>query len=205
MAHCSIFEDIFKGWAAFLCLNVAVKGGLCCMYSLVLMKCWLKSVWRALKSRGCFEGYCIGVLGGLGRNLVRWSVTNSYDIWPVLCLNIEVDGRLCLMYSSFLMKNCLKTVWRALKKRGGFERYCIGVLGGLGWNLVRWSVTNSISSLLWISIVSPNFKSHNIIMSARVYFMKRVKDCKDVSIMSLQDEQWRRTSLLCLQYTFVWL
>jgi len=35
----------------------------------------------------------------------------------------------------------------------------------------------------------PNFKSHDIIMSARVYFMKRVKDCKDVSIMSLQDEQ----------------
>ena len=38
------------------------------------------------------------------------------------------------------------------------------------------SVTNSISSLLWTSIVIPNFKSHNIIMSARVYFMKRVKD-----------------------------
>ena len=35
----------------------------------------------------------------------------------------------------------------------------------------------------------PNFKSHNIIMSARVYFMKRVKDCKDVSIMSPQGEQ----------------
>ena len=34
-----------------------------------------------------------------------------------------------------------------------------------------------------------NFKSHNIIMCARVYFMKRVKDCKDVSIMSPQDEQ----------------
>ena len=31
-------------------------------------------------------------------------------------------------------------------------------------------------------------------MSARVYFIKRVKDCKDVSIMSLQDEQWRQTS-----------
>ena len=46
------------------------------------------------------------------------------------------------------------------------------------------SVTNSISSLLWISIVIPNFKSHNIIMSVRVYFMKRVRDCKDVSIMS---------------------
>jgi len=44
------------------------------------------------------------------------------------------------------------------------------------------SVTNSISSLLCISIVIPNFKSHNIIMSARVYFMKTVNGC--VSIMS---------------------
>ena len=34
------------------------------------------------------------------------------------------------------------------------------------------SVTNWISSLLWISIVIPNFKSHNIIMSAWGYFMK---------------------------------
>ena len=58
------------------------------------------------------------------------------------------------------------------------------------------SVTNSISSLLWISIVIPNFKSLNIVMSARVYFMKRVKDCYDVSLMSPQDEQWWRTSLL---------
>ena len=32
--------------------------------------------------------------------------------------------------------------------------------------------------------------------------MKRVNGCKDVSIMSLQDEQWRRTSLLCL-YTVI--
>ena len=51
------------------------------------------------------------------------------------------------------------------------------------------SITNSISSLLLISILIPNFKSHDIIMSARVYFMKRVKDSKDVSIMSPQDEQ----------------
>ena len=50
-------------------------------------------------------------------------------------------------------------------------------------------MTNSILSLLLISIEIPNFKSHNIIMSARVYFMKRVKDYKDVSIMSPQDEQ----------------
>ena len=41
------------------------------------------------------------------------------------------------------------------------------------------SVTNLISSLLWISIVIPNFKSHNTIMSARVYFMKRVKYCRN--------------------------
>ena len=42
---------------------------------------------------------------------------------------------------------------------------------------------------LWISIVIPNFKSQNIILSARVYLMKSVKDCKNVSIMSPQDEQ----------------
>ena len=41
-------------------------------------------------------------------------------------------------------------------------------------------MTNWISSLLWISIVIP----YNIIMSARVYFMKRVKDFKDVSNVS---------------------
>ena len=41
-------------------------------------------------------------------------------------------------------------------------------------------------------------------MSARVYFMKRVRDCKYVSIMSPQDEQCRRTSLLCL-YTAVFM
>ena len=60
------------------------------------------------------------------------------------------------------------------------------------------SVTNWISSLLWVSILLPNFKSHNSVMSARIYFMIRVKDCKDVSIMSPQDEQWRLTSLLCI-------
>ena len=35
-------------------------------------------------------------------------------------------------------------------------------------------------------------------MSARVYFMNTVNGCKDVSTMSPQDEQRRRTSLLCL-------
>ena len=40
-----------------------------------------------------------------------------------------------------------------------------------------------------MSIVIPNFEGHNFIMSARVYFMKTVKDSKDVSIMSPQDEQ----------------
>ena len=65
------------------------------------------------------------------------------------------------------------------------------------------SVTNSISSLLWISIAIPNFKSYNIIMSARVYFMKRVKACKDVSLKFPQDEQWRLTSLLCLYHGYI--
>ena len=64
------------------------------------------------------------------------------------------------------------------------------------------SVTNLISSLSWFSIEIPNFKSHNIIMSAKVYFMKTVTGCKDVSIMSPQDEQWRRTSLLFLYTVF---
>ena len=62
------------------------------------------------------------------------------------------------------------------------------------------SVTNSISSLLWIITGIPDFLRLSIIMSARVYFMKTVNGYKDVSIMSLQDEQWRRTSLLCFVY-----
>ena len=64
------------------------------------------------------------------------------------------------------------------------------------------SVTNSISSFIWSGIVIPDFKSHNIIISARVYFMKTVNGCKTVSLTSLHDEQWRRTSLLCL-YTAI--
>ena len=55
--------------------------------------------------------------------------------------------------------------------------------------------------LLWISIVIPNFKSHTIIMPARVYFMKTVNGCKDVPIMSPQDEQWRRRTSLLRLYT----
>ena len=41
----------------------------------------------------------------------------------------------------------------------------------------------------------PNFKSHNINMSARVYFMKNVKDCKGVSIMSLYKYKYNRMQL----------
>ena len=59
-------------------------------------------------------------------------------------------------------------------------------------------MTNWISSSLCISIVIPNFKSHNSIMSARVYFMKRVKDCKDVFIMSPQDEDGQVYSVVCI-------
>ena len=44
------------------------------------------------------------------------------------------------------------------------------------------SVTNSRSSLLRISIVIPDFKSHNIIMSARVYFIKTVNGCEEIEM-----------------------
>ena len=41
-------------------------------------------------------------------------------------------------------------------------------------------------------------------MSARVYFMKRVKDCKDVSIMSPQDNSEDDGQVYCL-YTTIFL
>ena len=41
-------------------------------------------------------------------------------------------------------------------------------------------------------------------MSARVYFMKTVNGCKELPTMSPLDEQYRRTSLLCL-YTVIFL
>ena len=85
------------------------------------------------------------------------------------------------------------------------SKFWIRFIYGTGCPKKHWnSVKNWISSLLWISIVLPSFKSHNIIMYARVYFMKMVKNCKYVSIMSPQDEEWRRTSLLCL-YTAIFL
>ena len=49
-------------------------------------------------------------------------------------------------------------------------------------------MTNSKSSLQRNNIVIPDFKSHNLIMSARVYFMKTVKGCDDVFLISLQGE-----------------
>ena len=52
-----------------------------------------------------------------------------------------------------------------------------------------WEFSDEFDIVIVINIVIPNFKSHNIIMSANVYFMKRVKECKDVSITSPQDEQ----------------
>ena len=60
---------------------------------------------------------------------------------------------------------------------------------------------SGVSNLGAISLKIPTFwpedadiwfsqtESHKIIITARVYFMKRVNSCKDVSIMSPQDEQ----------------
>ena len=39
-------------------------------------------------------------------------------------------------------------------------------------------------------------------MFARVYFMKAVNVCKDVSIMSPQDEQWRRTTYKFILFVY---
>ena len=44
----------------------------------------------------------------------------------------------------------------------------------------------------------PNFKSHNIIMSARVYFKKRVKYCKDVSIIKVNSGDRTRIVSVCI-------
>ena len=70
-----------------------------------------------------------------------------------------------------------------------FQRYYILDFDTGCPNKHRNSVTNSRSSRLRINIVKPDFKSHNISMSDRVYIIKSVNDCKDVSIMALQDEQ----------------
>ena len=70
-----------------------------------------------------------------------------------------------------------------------FLLYCI--CSDTGCPKKHWnSVTNSISSLLWISIVIPNFKRNNIIMSARVYFMKTVKTVKMWSCVYNVSQQW---------------
>ena len=42
-------------------------------------------------------------------------------------------------------------------------------------------------------------------MSARVYFMKRVKDCKDVSIMCLQDMNSEDRQVYFVYILFVYM
>ena len=63
------------------------------------------------------------------------------------------------------------------------------------------SVTDSISSLLWINTVIPNFKTHNIIMSARVYFMKRVRRLRlgrqQLKAKTIIDREGLRIALNC--------
>ena len=122
--------------------------------------------------------------------------TFLFNFWLLTIVFYLID--IFSLFSCWCVSNpcCLKT-WQNSKK------------SSLYWyagcpNKHRNSVTFTRSSLLKISIVIPDFKSHNIIMSARVYFMKTVNGCKDMSIMSPQDEQWRRTSLLCL-YTVIFL
>ena len=69
--------------------------------------------------------------------------------------------------------------------------YIQGVPKNMG---IHWRIRyRHCYELAWQYLIS---KAIKIVMSARVYCMKSVKDCKNVSIMS--DEQWRWTSLLWL-------
>ena len=58
------------------------------------------------------------------------------------------------------------------------------------------SGTHSRSSLLRISLVIPDFKSHNLIMSARVYFMKIINLTK----MNNADGH---VYVVCINYIFL--
>ena len=65
-------------------------------------------------------------------------------------------------------------------------------------------MTNSISSMLWISIVIPDFKRHNKdIMAARVYFMKMMNGCKDGSqcLRKLNNEDGQGYPVCILQFS----
>ena len=79
-------------------------------------------------------------------------------------------GNCCCWTNNILTK---PAAWIA-REKPSFSSYCKRCFKKHGN-----SVTNSISSLLWINIVIPDFKSLNIIMSARVYFIKSSKDCED--------------------------
>ena len=131
-------------------------------------------------------------------------------------LLIQWNKRAAVNYTGLNLFTCKlvikKNHWK-LRLELKSRLHCIHINADLSWPTLTYtgcpnkhgnSVTNWISSLLCISNVIPNFKIHNIIMSARIYFMKRVNGYKDVSLMSPQDEQWRRTSLLCL-FTAIFL
>ena len=66
-------------------------------------------------------------------------------------------------------------------------------------------VTNSRSSLWRISIGIPDFKSPNINMYARVYFMKTVNGFKDVSILCPASARWTVKTDKFTLYTVIFL
>ena len=118
-------------------------------------------------------------------------------------LKINLLREMCLFAYNCCVSACLWVQFKLIEN--GFLQNEMSFTDFAICSMYLNSVTNSISSLLWISIVIHDFKSHYMIMSAIVYFMKTVNGyIKDVSIMSPQDVQWRRTSLLCL-YTAIFL
>ena len=90
-------------------------------------------------------------------------------------------------------------------KKKYYTIICLGkvIVQGVPKNMgIQWRIRYRLCYEL--AIVIPNFKSHNIIMSARVYFMKRVKDCKDVSkcLRKMCSEDWQVYSVCILQFSW---
>ena len=108
-----------------------------------------------------------------------WILYKSH-VWIFAFRNNSVN---CKNWTLFQLKYKDKFDHHHWSDKGLWIRQITLKVEGTGWPKKHGnSVTNLISSLLCISIVIPNFKSHSIIMSVlcRVYFMKRVRDCKDI-------------------------
>ena len=95
---------------------------------------------------------------------------------------IEDDFHFVLLLSCFVghsVATCLKDE----KQQREFPSFLAPTVNvqGVPKNVgIQWRIRYRLCYQLALWIVIPNFKSQNIIMSARVYFMKRVKDMSNL-------------------------